>query len=99
MKDAGYIRCPHCGKDEDAMVHPTAVRINRGGEITLVDSNGTHMQAGTTTHRGVSIENLFVCEQGHQFVMQMVFHKGSVYVEYKDVPDELTKIRETIWRD
>src|SRR4051794_19419046 len=67
------IECPRCGFE---YMHPIEVVVNRGGEITTVDHNGTTMSAGEPDGRGVSILIRFQCEDGHQSLMKVSFHKG-----------------------
>lgn len=88
----------------DTYNHPTAVRVNRGGEITEVTAAGTKVSAGEEArkYRGVCIEIDFSDESGLDWTLEFNFHKGNTLVGvlkrqqrlnggYPDVPE--------IWRD
>jgi hypothetical protein len=97
VDEDGAILCLVCGY---TYVHPVAVRVNRGGEITVVDHRGTHMEAGQPSERGVLISVTYQCENGgHRFQWDGQFHKGNTFATCRyqgdGVPDDLN----TIWRD
>lgn len=101
--NAKKILCPSCG---GSMMHPVSVRVNRGGEITIVDSDGTRMKAALAEGRGATIEIEFECEDGHASTIRYQFHKGSTYTESVfdgPLPTQGTTgepiRRDTLWRD
>jgi hypothetical protein len=69
--------------NRDTNNHPTAVRVNRGGEITEVTVAGTKVSAGEKPrkYRGVCIEIDFSDESGLDWTLEFNFHKGATYVE------------------
>lgn len=90
------VPCPWC---EDSMMHPTEVAVNRGGEITTVDHNGTRMAAGSAVGRGVLIAVDFTCECGGRSLLTFHFHKGATYQRVVKVEPEPEPCPATIWRD
>jgi hypothetical protein len=86
--------------NRDTYNHPTAVRVNRGGEITEVTAAGTKVSAGEEPrkYRGVCIEIDFSDESGLDWTLEFNFHKGNTLVgvlkrqqrldgDYPDVPE------------
>ena len=93
--------CPLCG-DSDGL-HIQAVVVNAGGQITIVDSGGTHMKAGEPYYRGVAVITYYGCELcGDTSSVKEHFHKGSVFVttEKEDPQNPLFAGKgPDIWRD
>ena len=71
------IKCPYCDFD---CVHMESVTVNRGGEVTNIDANGTKMTSEGTSGRGARIEIVYWCESGHKWRKSYQFHKGSIEV-------------------
>lgn len=96
----GHVDCPEPGCDFEYM-HPVAVIVNRGGEITTVDHGGTRIDQGTADGRGVSIRVRFMCENGHHTsVLTLHFHKGGTGVSFESIPEDGDGgPPPTIWRD
>jgi hypothetical protein len=67
--------CPHPGCQFNYL-RPVKVEVNRGGEITTIDHEGTRLSLGTSAGRGVSIEITFIGECGHVSSLNFQFHKG-----------------------
>jgi len=78
-----FLKCPVCGSDS---VHIQGVEVNRGGELTLVDVHGTHLQAGDPQGRGAKIEIVFWCEENHSWEHLIWFHKGATLIENNILP-------------
>ncbi len=74
------MKCPFCDFD---CVHMETVKVNRGGEITRINGNGTRMSAGSPSGRGACVEMVFWCESGHKWRRTLQFHKGAVEVSDK----------------
>ena len=70
------MKCPFCDFD---CVHMQSVQVNRGGEITSIDRDGTRMAAGAPSGRGSCVEITFWCESGHKWRRTLQFHKGTVF--------------------
>jgi hypothetical protein len=92
------LRTPFGGKQN----HPAAVRVNKGGDITEVNRDGTRQYKGTgcTRGRGVEIELDFDGEDGCLWTLALWFHKGDVYSEVF-IRDHVSPFpAETVlWRD
>lgn len=71
------MKCPFCDFD---CVHIESVKVNRGGEITTINSDGTRMAAGLPSGRGARVEMVFSCESGHKWRKSYQFHKGATEV-------------------
>jgi len=73
------LRTPFGGEQN----HPSAVRVNKGGDITEVTRVGTRQYrgAGCARGRGVEIELDFDGEDGCLWTLALWFHKGDVYSE------------------
>ncbi|HDZ21964.1 MAG TPA: hypothetical protein ENH78_11790 [Phycisphaerae bacterium] len=92
------LACPVCGGSN---IHP--VRLDcispgqRNGCVTI-DSNGVAIDPRyPPAGRGVRIELAFSCEDGHEFVYALQFHKGST--EVVSHTRDIHSSHETIWRD
>jgi len=93
------IKCPICCSGH---VYPSKLRCNPAGnvpgalEVCKTDIRLTlgEMPKG----RGVEIEIIFQCEQGHAFTLHMHFHKGASYLRVARRP-YLADNSEVIWRD
>lgn len=70
------MRCPYC---ESQGVHLQSVEVNRGGEITMIELQGTKVRAGEAAGRGVRMEMIFWCEVGHKWRQSLQFHKGTMF--------------------
>ena len=94
------IKCPFCSFD---CVHLEAVMVNRGGEITTIDPDGTKMAADGPAGRGAHIAIVCWCESGHKWRISYQFHKGAVEVSNDLIltvegPPEDYVLRD-LWRD
>lgn len=94
--------CPYC-KTLNENIHIESVKINRGGEITTVDYQGTKLKSGEPSGRGSKIEIVFWCESGHRWVKRIQFCKGETSVEHELITDRcercyLESFKE-LWRD
>jgi hypothetical protein len=94
------LKCPYCKND---CLHLQAVEVNRGGEITNVDKDGTRIKAGDPSGRGARVTLTLWCEQGHKWTRSFQFHKGSIYVEDETLisgcPGCLHFFTADLWRD
>lgn len=72
------MECPYCKCQE---VHLQAVEVNRGGEITSIDQDGTKLKAGEPSGRGVRVEMILWCEAGHKWRHSLQFNKGALLIE------------------
>lgn len=74
--DGSVLQCP-CGGEQSQLVHPIAVRTNRGGEISTTTAHGTRITTAAPRGRGVHVELVFDAECGHRFSLALQFHKGA----------------------
>jgi len=88
--------CPFCNCD---CVHLESVMVNRGGELTQVDSAGTKLKSGSPSGRGARVETVLFCENGCKWVSAMQFHKGSVLVEDNLASKTSGNFSHDLWRD
>lgn len=95
VDEDGVVHCFSCGFE---YVHPISVRVNRGGEITTVDHEGTRMKAAAPAGRGVLISVTYQCESGHRFRWDAQFHKGLTTMTCHPEEREADPLN-TIWRD
>lgn len=100
------VRCPEPGCEMGYMLHPIKVEVNRGGELTVLTSEGTRIEGGHKPDgRGVSNKVFFEGECGHVSMLKLHFHKGSTIRHFKSLgsflsgDDEDPRVAETIWRD
>jgi len=93
--DAQMVLCPTCGFE---YVHPISVMVNRGGEITTVDADGTRMRSSAPSGRGVLVTVTYQCESGDRFRWEMQFHKGNTEMACHPVGFDDDSLP-TIWRD
>jgi hypothetical protein len=97
------VRCPYC-TGEFHNVHIDSVKVNRDGEITIVDYSGTHMTRGLPAGRGGRIEIIYWCENGHKWIHGIQFHKGSTFTEdhiliSNNGGEEFFSYVNDLWRD
>jgi len=86
--------CPICGFE---YVHPIAVRVTRAKEMTEITSKGIFIRDAINPGRGVIIEMVYACENGHRGVIILTFHRGITYVEHRKLSKSRYKWK-TIWR-
>jgi hypothetical protein len=93
------IKCPEC---EDNYVHPIRVQVVKGEDFVTVTSAKEPIigkdPALKGKRRGVRIITTFWCEHGHEFSMDVQFHKGLSFLSFSEAnaaPTEGT----VIWRD
>jgi len=81
--------------------HMAGVRVNQGGDITIVGPHGTRLERGEASGRGSLVTIAFNCEGGHTFCLHFQFHKGCTYVwsETNITPDWLPEPTANLWRD
>jgi hypothetical protein len=102
--DGAALKCP-CGLDQSDHVHPIAVRVNRGCEITSFTTHGTKITTGSPRGRGVCVELAFDGECGHRFIVVLSFHKGETILEAPPhdggaaMASRRSPFLATIWRD
>lgn len=72
------VKCPFCGCDN---VHIEKVTVNRGGEITDISINGTHLNSGESEGSGAAISIIYWCESFHKWEQKQVYGKGNTYIE------------------
>ena len=94
------LKCPYCGIEE---IHIQAVKVNRNGEVTVVDRDGTKMRSESPSGRGARVELTLWCEGGHKWRHSLQFHKGNVFVENEVLidgcPTCLEAFTSDLWRD
>lgn len=103
LMDGESVPCGRLGCDMH-LVHPTAVTVNRGGVVTVIDEDGERIDPGRApSGRGVMIRLDFCCECGHAFAIVYQFHKGETFVlrHWTENPtaQEDGDYCRTIWRD
>lgn len=107
MRDGNkkLIVCPFCG---EIMCHIEQVKVNAGGDITIINSRGTKKSKGNPSGFGVLVEIQYYCELGHRWIEKQQFHKGVINVTmeklqnyhpeyYPEKPDDY--VSQDIWRD
>ena len=100
---AKQVECPDCSTP---LVHPIKVVVNRGGEITTVNDEGTKITRDRPADGGVLIVIHYACEDGHVFGVYHQFAGGGTFTGTKsfgwfgprDEDDDSPHFR-TIWRD
>lgn len=92
------LKCPACGFNYN---HLTAVEVRGGigyslkGVGTRIDCTGTkifHASVG----RGVAIDLVFSCENGHDYTYTLEFYKGQMEVRQREMPGTMQC---ALWRD
>ncbi len=91
-----FLRDPFEG---DSCIHPSAVRVNRGGEITEVTNEGTKITQDEASGRGVRIELDFDQEDGICWTLAFQFHKGATFTSLLLRENNPDRWASTIWRD
>jgi hypothetical protein len=100
---AALVACPEPGCGETAL-HPVKIVCNAGGEVTVINDQGTTVTEGEPAGRGVEVRCYFHGECGHVSVLLIQFHKGGSYIRaaslgYLCGPPEEWYGPRTIWRD
>jgi len=92
------IKCPYCDFD---CVHLQAVEVNRGGEITSIDYQGTKIRAGDASGRGARVELILWCEGGHKWRQSLQFSKGNLFQENELLVNGCPNcnLNHDLWRD
>jgi len=83
------VLCPFCNFDH---VHIDSVKVNRGGEVTVIQQEGTRMQSSEPDGRGATIIITLWCENGHKWENIFHFHKGQT-----DVKNEILIAGDPTW--
>ena len=100
MKTEALLKCPYCDFD---CVHIQSVEVNRGGEITIIDKDGTKVKAGGASGRGACIVLTLWCEDGHKWRRSFQFHKGQAFIEdellISGCPQCFQNYTSDLWRD
>lgn len=96
MANNQILSCPFCSCD---CLHIENVRVNRGGEVTHVNHDGTRLRAGTPSGRGARIEVTLFCENGHEWTSSLQFHKGTLTSENQLLSEDAGHFSHDLWRD
>ena len=97
--------CPQPAHPDYSYVHLGAVKVNRGGEMTMVAPEGEITYQYKPIGRGSEIVIYCWCEGGHTFELVFQFHKGQTFVRAirdQDVAkneDGSTAWPPELWRD
>ena len=77
------------------------VRVHQKGMVTIVDKDkDTVHELPLEGTRGSIVSIACWCEGGgHSFDMILKFHKGSTFIGYSQVPDDVDYRHTELWRD
>ena len=96
-RDYSTLDCPQCGFN---FVHPIAVNILRGTDITIINSKGITVSEEKNKNRGVTITLEYACENYHHGELIFQFNKGETITWHNALkPFENNGEYETIWRN
>lgn len=87
-----------CGSDN---IHIAGVDVWQREEVTTVDGKGVHTTPRRNPSRGSVVTIRMWDEDGHDFRMVLLFHKGTVYTEVTPCQpgSEPLEARGELWRD